>query len=194
MVDMGKILIKHIKINNINRLILLIFPFIFCRNIYSQNEIKKDSLKLEKEIKEDSFIITSSTPNGLSYKLITHKDSISNPIDIKLENKISIDKSEIRLPDHLNYKLKLTPDLIPQRLFPNLSYSLNEYTYDYGFGSYRQGGIEFVYKPLDKLTLNMAGYIVNYNIFHSKFNDLQFNFNSMAISMCFFCLEVQKLI
>lgn len=143
-----------------NRLILLIFPFIFCINIYSQNEIKKDSLKLEKEIKEDSFIITSSTPNGLSDKLITHKDSISNPIDIKLENKISIDKSEIRLPDHLNYKLKLTPDLIPQRLFPNLSYSLNEYTYDYGFGSYRQGGIEFVYKPLDKLTLNMAGYIV----------------------------------
>lgn len=118
-----------------NRPIFLIFPFIVCSNIYSQNEIKKDSLKLEKEIKKDGLIITLSTQNELSNKLITHKDSISNPIDIELENKISIDISEVSLPGHLNYKLKLTLDLVPQRIFPNLSYLLNEYTFDYGVGS-----------------------------------------------------------
>lgn len=101
-----------------------------------------------------------------------------NSTDIELSNRESSDKTNSELPDYLRYKLTLTPDLKPRRLFPTLSYSLNEYSYNYGVGNFRQGGIELVYKPMNKLTLSLGGYTVNYNILHSRYNDIVFNLDA----------------
>lgn len=150
-----------------NKLVFLVFLLIVCNTIYSQNEINKDSLKIR--INPHEYI--RGEP-------IINQESLYNSLDMGLDNIQIEDKNESKLPDNYNYKLKLTPDLIPRKISSNLSYSLNEYNYNYGIGNYRQGGIELLYKPLNKLTISMGGYAINYNILHGRYNDIMFDFNA----------------
>ncbi|TFD93773.1 hypothetical protein E2605_16625 [Dysgonomonas capnocytophagoides] len=135
--------------------------------MYSQSEIKRDSLANRltplKEIPKEPII---------------YQEPLIGSMDTELDRNESYDNVKSELPNYLDYKLKLTPDLRPRKLSSILSYSLNEYNYNYGMGNYRQGGIELIYKPLDKLTLSLGGYNVNYNILHSKYNDIVLNFNA----------------
>ncbi|MFR9165107.1 MAG: hypothetical protein ACLVKO_02335 [Dysgonomonas sp.] len=150
-----------------NRFFFLLFLFVTSIMVYSQNEIKRDSL-----------VIKYVPQNEISKDPIIYQEPLINSVDTELENRGLNDKSEVKLPNYLNYGLKLTPDLKPRKLSSTLSYSLNGYDYNYGIGNYRQGGIELIYKPLDKLTLSLGGYNVNYNILHGKYNDIVFNFNA----------------
>lgn len=135
--------------------------------VYSQNEINRDSL-----------VIKHVPQNEISKDPIIYQEPLIYSVDTESENRGLNDKSEVKLPNYLNYGLKLSPDLKPRILSSTLSYSLNGYDYNYGMGNYRQGGIELIYKPLDKLTLSLGGYNVNYNILHSRYNDIVFNFNA----------------
>lgn len=149
-----------------NKLVFSVFLLIVCNTMYSQNEINKDSLK-----------IRSNPQENIRGEPVIHQQSLKNYLEVESHDIQIEDKTESKLPENLNYKLKLTPDLIPQRLSYTLSYSLNEYNYNYGIGNYRQGGIELFYKPSDRLTISMGGYTVNYNILHSRYNDILYNFN-----------------
>lgn len=151
-----------------NRFCFLLFLFVTSVTMYSQNEIIKDS----------SVINKGFSHNEISKDLIIHQTPLINSEDIKLVDREPYNEAEIKLPNYLNYKLELSPDLRPRKLFSTLSYSLNEYNYTYGIGNYRHGGIELIYKPIDKLTILMGGDVVNYNILHSRYNDILFNFNA----------------
>lgn len=157
---------------------LLLLLIMSSLTIYSQNEIKRDSSTIYLEVEKDSLAIRLTPPKEISKEPIIYQESLTNSMDIELDRNQSYNKTESELPDYLNYKLELTPYLRPRKLSSPLSYSLNEYNYNYGIGNYRQGGIELIYKPLDKLTLSLGGYNVNYNILHSKYNDIVFNFNA----------------
>lgn len=151
-----------------NRFCFLLFLFITSIMVYSQNEMMKDSLIIKRIFPQ----------NEISKEPIIYQEPLINSVDIELKDREPHSEVEIKLPNYLNYRLKLTPDLKPQKLSSTLSYSLNGYGYNYGIGQYYQGGIEFVYKPLDKLTISFATYGVQYNILHSRYNDVVFNFDA----------------
>lgn len=162
-----------------NKSISLLFLLMMSSLImYSQNEIKRDSLTIHLEMEKDSLAIRLIPQKEIPKEPIIYQEPLINSMDLELGRNESHNKTKSELPNYFNYKLELSPGLRPHKLSSRLSYSLNEYNYNYGIGNYRQGGIELIYKPLDKLTLSLGGYNVNYNILHSKYNDIVFNFNA----------------
>lgn len=162
-----------------NKSIFLLLLFIVGSiAIYSQNDLKEDSLIIRRETKRDSLAIRLTPLKETSREPIVYEEPLISSMELELDRNESFDNTQYELSNYLNYKLELTPDLRLRKLSPTLSYSLNEYNYNYGIGNYRQGGVELIYKPLDKLTLSLDGYNVNYNILHSKYNDIVFNFNA----------------
>lgn len=130
----------------------LLFFIAGSMTMFSQNETKEDSLIIRSETKKDSRTID----------LTSQQKPLDNSRELDLDNRKLHDKTESGLPNYLNYNWKLTPNLKTQKLFSGFSYSPIEYDCNYEIGSYRQAGVGCVYKPLDKLTIFLGGYIVNY--------------------------------
>lgn len=132
----------------------------------------------QNEIKEDSLLIKHLPKKEISNEPFSNQELITNSMELGLKNEELLNKSSLKLPDYLNYKIKLTADLKPQRLSSTLSYSLNEYNFDYVIGEYRQGGIILIYKPFDKLKMSFGAHTVNYSILKSRYNDILFDYNA----------------
>ena len=66
---------------------------------------------------------------------------------------------------------------LSQTVPKSVSYTFREYSFNYTIGQYHRGGIELNFKPTDKLSITLAGYAVQYNILHSRYNDIVFNFD-----------------
>jgi len=136
------------------------------------------TINAQNEEKEDSLLIKHLPKKEISGETLLHQELLTKSMNLELKNKELLNEGKLKLPDYLNYKIKLTADLKPQRLSSTLLYSLDEYKFDYVIGEYRQGGIILIYKPLEKLKMSFGGYTVNYSILKSRYNDIMFDYNA----------------
>lgn len=145
-----------------NKFLLFILLFFYCFVVYSQSETTIDSTVIRKS----GRIEISNDP-------LLYQESIKE---------INIKPEEIEVKDSITdsgYTLQPTLDSNPLKLPDKLTYSLNEYEYNYGIGQYHEGRIEISYKPMKKFSLYSGVSGVHYNILHSRYKDIVFDFNAI---------------
>lgn len=120
--------------------------------------------------KKDSIVITQPQRNEISRDVILHEASPPKNAVPNTENKnpyaLSALDSIIRSDNNIPY------DASVDRSVNRLSYSLQETDYNYGIGQFHQGGVSLLYKPLDKISIKLDANAIQYNILHSRYNDV----------------------